>query len=92
MRFSPASFSKGISTILIRGWQATRILRRPSCRFYPSCSEYTLGCILRHGLVRGVLLGGWRLLRCNPWNLGGIDEVPEASSFVSLFRKDASTR
>ncbi len=48
----------------------------PTCRFYPSCSQYALIAVERHGVVRGAGLAGWRLLRCHPWNPGGIDDVP----------------
>lgn len=51
------------------------------CRFYPSCSQYMLNAIERHGPVRGVYLGAWRLLRCHPWHPGGFDEVPDAFSW-----------
>jgi putative membrane protein insertion efficiency factor len=60
----------------IRLFQKTRILRQPACRFYPSCSDYAHGCIDRHGLVKGMLLACWRVLRCQPLHPGGIDEVP----------------
>jgi hypothetical protein len=46
------------------------------CRFEPSCSHYALEALSRHGAVRGSLLAGWRILRCNPWNAGGYDPVP----------------
>jgi len=49
----------------------------PTCRFHPSCSAYGLGSIQVHGAAKGMLLTGWRLVRCNPWNLGGIDPVPD---------------
>jgi putative membrane protein insertion efficiency factor len=49
----------------------------PRCRFYPSCSEYAAGSILRHGPIKGLYLGVRRILRCHPWNPGGFDEVPE---------------
>jgi len=46
------------------------------CRFYPSCSHYAEDAIRSHGVIRGVALGTWRLLRCNPFGSGGIDPVP----------------
>ena len=46
------------------------------CRFYPSCSHYAEDAIRAHGVIRGVALGTWRLLRCNPFGAGGIDHVP----------------
>ena len=47
-----------------------------TCRFYPSCSAYALGSLQQHGMMRGTQLTIWRLLRCNPWNAGGVDLVP----------------
>ncbi len=49
------------------------------CRFYPSCSAYAQDAISQHGLRRGVLLAGWRVMRCHPFNRGGVDPVPELS-------------
>jgi len=43
------------------------------CRFYPSCSNYFIEAIRKYGALRGSLRGVWRILRCNPWNPGGID-------------------
>lgn len=51
-------------------------LLAPSCRFYPSCSEYAVLSISKHGAVRGSILAATRLARCHPWNSGGIDPVP----------------
>jgi uncharacterized protein len=47
----------------------------PSCRYWPSCSEYALQAIQKHGVLKGGLLGAWRIIRCNPWSKGGIDPV-----------------
>lgn len=45
------------------------------CRFYPSCSEYTIQAIDKYGIIKGGLMGSWRIMRCNPWNKGGNDPV-----------------
>jgi putative membrane protein insertion efficiency factor len=50
------------------------------CRFYPSCSRYAEEAIRIHGAARGTLMGVWRVLRCNPFGPGGVDEVPEGRS------------
>lgn len=50
----------------------------PSCRFYPSCSEYARASIETHGAVKGSCLGARRLLKCHPWHEGGYDPVPPA--------------
>ncbi|HJZ68391.1 MAG TPA: membrane protein insertion efficiency factor YidD [Blastocatellia bacterium] len=47
----------------------------PSCRFTPTCSEYTMQAIEKYGALRGVYLGARRLLRCHPFNPGGYDPV-----------------
>jgi putative membrane protein insertion efficiency factor len=43
------------------------------CKYYPSCSEYAAQAIREFGILRGLILAGWRLLRCNPWSHGGFD-------------------
>ncbi|MCL6441821.1 MAG: membrane protein insertion efficiency factor YidD, partial [Thermoleophilum sp.] len=44
--------------------------------YYPSCSEYAVQALRTHGVIRGLALALWRLLRCNPFSLGGVDHVP----------------
>ncbi len=48
----------------------------PSCRFYPSCSDYSIQAFSKYGFFKGFWLSAKRILRCNPFNPGGIDEVP----------------
>lgn len=45
------------------------------CAYYPSCSAYAVGAVQQHGAVRGTVLTAWRILRCNPWTRGGVDDV-----------------
>lgn len=62
---------------LIRGYQiALSPLLPPSCRFYPSCSQYALEAVNRHGALKGGWLAARRLARCHPFNPGGYDPVP----------------
>jgi uncharacterized protein len=51
------------------------------CKYYPSCSEYAAQAVQRYGILRGLVLAGWRLLRCNPWSRGGFDPVEEQRLF-----------
>jgi putative membrane protein insertion efficiency factor len=51
------------------------------CRFAPSCSDYALDAIREYGIIRGAILAGWRLLRCNPFSHGGFDPVGEQRLF-----------
>ena len=71
---------KFLSVKLIRFYQ--KHLSFGNCRYVPSCSEYTLEAILKHGFFVGLILGVWRILRCNPWSHGGFDKVPDKKSVV----------
>jgi hypothetical protein len=76
---------KKSSLILIRLYQKTlsfdhSFWAQPEqfrvCIHYPSCSQYTYEAIEKYGLIKGGLLGGWRVIRCNPFAKGGYDPVP----------------
>jgi uncharacterized protein len=53
----------------------------PRCRYYPTCSAYAVQAIRELGPVRGAILAGWRLLRCNPFSHGGVDELSDRKLF-----------
>ncbi len=53
------------------------------CKYHPSCSEYAAQAIGRFGILRGLVLAAWRLLRCNPWSHGGFDPVDAQRLFHS---------
>jgi putative membrane protein insertion efficiency factor len=53
----------------------------PRCRYYPTCSEYAVQSIRALGAFRGSILAGWRLLRCNPFSHGGVDELSDRKLF-----------
>jgi len=68
---------KSVVLALIRLYQNTLSRVLPStCRFYPSCSQYTYEAIAKYGFLRGGWLGTRRVLRCHPFNPGGYDPVP----------------
>ena len=51
------------------------------CKYEPSCSMYASQALQRYGILRGLVLAGWRLLRCNPWSHGGYDPVEAQTLF-----------
>lgn len=60
----------GAYRLLLSGWLGGQ------CRFYPTCSRYAEEAIRAHGAVRGSALAAWRIARCGPFTLGGVDHVP----------------
>jgi putative membrane protein insertion efficiency factor len=78
---------RGILVAPIRLYQRTLSPALPArCKYHPSCSEYAVQAVRRYGVLRGAVLAGWRLLRCNPWSHGGVDFVEDQT----LFRKRPS--
>lgn len=70
---------RNIAVILLRSYRfAISPLYGDVCRYYPSCSAYTLQAIQQRGLFWGIGLGLRRITRCHPWAAGGIDDVPAA--------------
>ncbi|HET9124326.1 MAG TPA: membrane protein insertion efficiency factor YidD [Solirubrobacteraceae bacterium] len=71
-------------TLPIRVYQyAISPMFGPRCRYYPSCSEYAVQAVEGYGILRGLVLAGWRLLRCNPFSRGGYDPVEAQGLFKS---------
>ena len=63
--------------ILIRIYQTLISPLLPStCRFSPTCSEYSKQSLIKHGLIKGIILSVKRILKCNPWGGNGYDPVP----------------
>jgi len=73
--------------LAVRGYQRFVSPLMPArCKYHPSCSQYALDALRQYGLLRGAVLAGWRLLRCNPWSHGGVDYVGDQT----LFRRSHS--
>lgn len=69
---------KSIAIYLIRLYQRfISPLTGAHCKYYPTCSQYAIEALKKHGFVKGSVLGIWRILRCNPFSKGGVDRVPD---------------
>jgi uncharacterized protein len=64
----------------------------PRCKYYPTCSAYSAQAIRELGPIRGSIVAGWRLLRCNPLSHGGIDELEDRKLFRGTARRHATRR
>lgn len=56
------------------------------CKYHPTCSAYAVDAMREFGILRGLVLAGWRLLRCNPWSHGGVDPVEAQRLFAAPSR------
>lgn len=81
---SAATALRSAFTLPIKLYQKTvSPLTGQRCKYHPSCSEYAVQAITKFGILRGLVLAGWRLLRCNPWSRGGFDPVEDQRLFRS---------
>lgn len=77
----------------VRGYQVmVSPLLPKSCKYHPSCSQYAVDALRQFGVVRGVILAAWRLLRCNPLSYGGYDPVERQRLFALRPRPKAVPR
>ena len=69
---------------LVHAWRYTFGLLTPrgTCKYHPSCSQYAIDAFRELGLVRGGIVAGWRILRCNPWSHGGVDRIGDRRLFT----------
>ena len=63
---------------------------KPRCRYYPSCSSYAVEAVRELGIVRGTILATWRVVRCNPWSQGGVDELSDRRLFAAAGHNDCA--
>lgn len=73
---------KSLLLIILKAYQlcVSPLLGAQKCRFYPTCSQYAIEAVQRHGACRGGLLATKRICKCHPWHPGGVDLVPESLS------------
>jgi putative membrane protein insertion efficiency factor len=68
---------RNLAVLVLRGYRAViSPLYGDVCRYYPSCSSYTLQAIQQRGVIVGSAMGVYRIARCHPWAKGGVDDVP----------------
>ena len=69
-----------VGVALVQIWRFTfgRLTPAGTCKYHPTCSQYAIDSFRAHGLLKGGLFAGWRLVRCNPWSHGGVDYAGDA--------------
>ena len=82
--------ARALLILCVRGYQmfVSPMLPR-SCKYHPSCSQYAIDALTQYGVLRGTVLAGWRLLRCNPLSYGGYDPVERQTLFAPRRAKAA---
>ncbi len=85
---------KYILIFLLRGYQKfISPFFAPRCKYYPTCSQYSIDAIREFGSVKGVAMTAWRLLRCNPFSHGGVDyAVKNNSEITSMIKMTKMTK
>jgi putative membrane protein insertion efficiency factor len=69
-----------IGVVYVYRWTVSPLLGN-RCKYHPSCSRYALDAFREYGFLKGAILAGWRLLRCNPWSHGGVDYAKDQRIF-----------
>ncbi len=69
-----------IGFVYVYRWTVSPLLGN-RCKYHPSCSQYALDAFREYGFLKGLILAGWRLLRCNPWSHGGVDYAKDQRLF-----------
>jgi uncharacterized protein len=81
----------GIAAVHVWRWTFGFLTPGGTCKYHPSCSQYAIDALREFGLLRGAVLVGWRLLRCNPWSHGGVDYPRDQTVFPLLRSRRART-
>jgi uncharacterized protein len=63
----------GLVPVYLYRWLVSPLIPAGTCKYHPTCSQYAVDALQKHGLVKGTAKACWRLLRCNPWSHGGVD-------------------
>lgn len=75
---------------MIRGYQKfISPFFAPRCKYYPSCSQYSIDAIRAYGSLRGIAMTAWRILRCNPLSNGGVDYAVKSQSTITPLKASA---
>ena len=65
----------GVALVYGYRWTIGLLVPAGQCKYHPSCSQYAIDALHKHGLIKGSTKAAWRVLRCNPWSEGGVDHA-----------------